>query len=68
MGLNVHHSNPWANDNKIEHKINYFTPTELVPKTALLSDNVCAVVEGRNTLFFKFTDTELPEPNNCLLK
>jgi len=60
--------NPWANDNKIEHKINYFTPTELVPKTALLSDNVCAVVEGRNTLFFKFTDTELPEPNNCLLK
>ena len=60
--------NPWANDNKVEHKINYFTPIELVPKTALISNNICAVVEGRNTLFFKFTETNLPDPNDCVQK
>jgi len=60
--------NPWANDNKIEHAIDYFTPTELVPISALCSNNICAVVEGRNTLFFKFTDTELPDLNECVQK
>ena len=59
---------PWANDNKVEHVINYFTPHELVPNSTFLSNNICAVVEGRNALFFKFSDTELPSPNDFVKK